>query len=129
LGQDVLVVAGGLALLLSAIGLYGLIAFLVSRRTRDIGLRIALGAVPARVAGAFIAGGMRAVLMGLVAGLAGAWIFGPLLDAWLVGVEAHDPGAFAIAGTAVLVIAVVACTIPARRAARVDPSIALRSDA
>jgi len=52
-----------------------------------------------------------------------------LLDAWLVGVEAHDPGAFAIAGTAVLVIAVVACTIPARRAARVDPSIALRSDA
>src|SRR6185437_13761423 len=73
LGQTVLLATGALALFLSAIGLYGMIAFLVTRRTRDIGVRIALGAPPARVAGEFAADGMRALVAGLAIGIAGAW--------------------------------------------------------
>lgn len=128
LGQTVLVATGCLALLLSAIGLYGMIAFLVARRTRDIGLRIALGALPSRIAGRFVIGGMSAVLAGLVAGMSSAWLLGHLLSAWLVGVAPHDVGAFVIATLAVLATAVVACAIPASRAARVDPAVALRAE-
>ncbi|HTI64679.1 MAG TPA: ABC transporter permease, partial [Gemmatimonadaceae bacterium] len=126
LSQNVLLAAGGLALLLSAIGLYGVIAFLVTRRTRDIGLRIALGALPARVAGQLIGRGMIAVVTGLSIGLGGAWMLSRLLDAWLVGITPHDLAAFGIAGLLVSAASLVACAIPARRAARIDPAIALR---
>lgn len=128
LGQTVLSAAGGLALLLSAIGLYGVIAFLVTRRTREIGVRIALGALPSRVAGALIGDGMIAVSAGIVAGLTGAWVLTHVLSAWLVGVSPHDPLAFAIAGGLVGAASLVACTIPARRAGRIDPVVALRSE-
>jgi predicted permease len=126
LGQNVLLASGALALLLSAIGLYGMIAFLVTRRTRDIGLRIALGAAPARVAGQFVGRGMKAAAIGLGTGLVGAWLLSHLLSTWLVGVEPHDAIAYASAGFAVLVAAAVACAIPAARAAAVDPASALR---
>jgi len=128
LGRAVLIAAGGLALLLSAIGLYGMIAFLVTRRTRDIGVRIALGAPPARVAREFAAGGMRAVVIGLAAGIGGAWMLGHLLEAWLVGVEAHDLTAFGIAAFAVVAAGAIACVVPARRAAGIDPAVALRAE-
>jgi putative ABC transport system permease protein len=126
LGQTVLLAAGGLALLLSVIGLYGMVAFLVTRRTREIGLRIALGATPARVAGRLIVNGMTAVLLGIAIGMVGAWPLSHLLGAWLVGVAPHDAVAFAIAALSVIAAAVVACAIPAQRAARIDPAIALR---
>ena len=128
LGQTVLLATGALALFLSAIGLYGMIAFLVTRRTRDIGVRIALGAPPARVAGEFAADGMRALVAGLAIGIAGAWMLGHLLDAWLVGVPAHDAGAFAVAGGAVVIAGTIACVLPARRAAGIDPAVALRAE-
>jgi predicted permease len=127
LGQTVLLAAGGLALLLSAIGLYGVIAFLVTRRTREIGVRIALGAVPSRIAAQLIAKGMAAVGAGLAIGLGGAWMLGDLLSAWLVGVAPHDIIALATSGLLVAAASFVACAIPARRAAGVDPAIALRS--
>ena len=128
LGRTVLFAAGGLALLLSAIGLYGVIAFLVTRRTREIGVRIALGAVPARVAGALVRSGMLAVSAGLVSGLGVAWMLTRALGAWLVGVSPHDVLAFGIAAGLVCVASLVACTIPATRAARIDPAISLRAE-
>ena len=126
LGQTVLLAAGGLALLLSAIGLYGVIAFLVARRTRDIGLRIALGAVPSRVAGQFVATSMLWVGAGISAGLAAAWTLSHLLSAWLVGVEPRDVVALGASALLVGVASLVACAIPSTRAARIDPAIALR---
>jgi ABC-type antimicrobial peptide transport system permease subunit len=126
LGQNVLLASGGLALLLSAIGLYGMIAFLVTRRTRDIGLRIALGALPLRVAGQLVAGGLKATAIGVAAGLVGAWSLSHLLSTWLVGVAPHDVIAYAGAGLAVVLAAMVACAIPAARAAAIDPAVALR---
>ncbi|MGE5103007.1 MAG: ABC transporter permease, partial [Deltaproteobacteria bacterium] len=126
LSQNVLLAAGGLALLLSAIGLYGVISFLVTRRTRDIGLRIALGALPMRVAGQLVGRGMIASAVGLSVGLGGAWMLSRLLASWLVGVAPHDIAAFGIAGLLVGAASFVACAIPARRAARIDPAIALR---
>jgi predicted permease len=126
LGQNVLLASAGLALFLSAIGLYGMIAFLVTRRTRDIGLRIALGALPIRVAGQLVGGGMRATAIGVVAGLLGAWSLSHLLSTWLVGVTPHDALAYVLAALAVMLAALVACAIPAARAAAIDPAIALR---
>ena len=126
LGQTVLLASGSLALLLSAIGLYGMIAFVVSRRTRDIGLRMALGAPPIRVAGQFVGSGMKAAVVGVVAGLIGAWSLSHLLSTWLVGVAPHDTIAYAIAALAVALTTLVACAIPAARAAATDPALALR---
>jgi ABC-type antimicrobial peptide transport system permease subunit len=126
LGQTVLLAAGGLALLLSAIGLYGVIAFLVTRRTREIGVRIALGAVPSRVTARLVSDGMVAVSAGLAVGLGGAWMLSHLLSAWLVGVTPHDAVAFATSALLVAAASLIACAIPARRAAAVDPAIALR---
>lgn len=126
LGQNVLLASGALALLLSAIGLYGMIAFLVTRRTRDIGLRIALGAQPIRVAGQLVATGMRAAAVGVAAGLFGAWTLSHFLSTWLVGVAPHDPTAYVGAALAVALAALVACVVPAARAAAIDPAVALR---
>lgn len=128
LGQTVLFAAGGLALLLSAMGLYGVIAFLVTRRTREIGVRIALGAVPARVATSLVVNGIGPVVAGIAVGLAGAWMLTHTMSAWLVGVTPHDPPAFAIAAALVFVASFGACIIPALRAARIDPAISLRSE-
>lgn len=128
LGQTVLFAAGGLALLLSAIGLYGVIAFLVTRRTREIGVRIALGAIPSRVAARLVGQGMLAVGAGVAIGLAGAWMLSELLSAWLVGVSPHDAWAFGSAAALVAAFSLVACAIPAQRAARIDPATALRAE-
>jgi ABC-type antimicrobial peptide transport system permease subunit len=128
LGQTVLLAAGGLALLLSAIGLYGVIAFLIARRTREIGVRIALGASPSRVAGQYIATGMLWVIAGAGAGLVGAWMLSHLLSTWLVGVASSDAAPYAVAAMLVCAAALVACVIPSQRAARIDPAIALRAE-
>ncbi|HXD48932.1 MAG TPA: ABC transporter permease, partial [Gemmatimonadaceae bacterium] len=128
LGQNVALAAGVIALLLSAIGLYGVVAFLVSQRTRDIGLRIALGALPSRVALRLVRTGMTAVGIGLVIGLGVAWAIGRVLSSWLVGVSPHDGVALAGAAGAVLLASFVACAIPARRAAAIDPVRALKAE-
>jgi ABC-type antimicrobial peptide transport system permease subunit len=120
--------AGIVALLLSAIGLYGVIAFLVTRRTRDIGLCIALGALPSRIAFELVRTAMAAVGGGLAAGLAAAWALGRGLSAWLVGVSPHDAAAFVAAAAAVTLASLIACAVPAWRAATIDPAIALRTD-
>ena len=103
-----------------------MISFVVTRRTRDIGLRIALGAAPVRVAGQLVASGMKAAGIGIAAGLIGAWSLSHLLSTWLVGVAPHDVMAYTVAALLVAAATFVACAIPAARAAAIDPAVALR---
>jgi predicted permease len=123
---ELLGVFAGLALLLAAIGLYGLLAYTVAQRMREIGVRIALGAQPRQVLRATMGEGLRLVLAGLAIGSAGAWALTGAMQKLLYGVKAGDPATFAIAAVLLVVVGVVACWAPARRAASTDPIVALR---
>ena len=119
----------GLAgLLLAAIGVYGIVAYAVSQRTREIGIRVAVGATPAGVA-RFMAGeGVRVAAIGVVIGLALALGGAQLMRSFLLGMNPYDPLAFGGAAAGLLAVAAVACIVPARRAAKVDPIVALRAE-
>ncbi len=119
---------GLIGLVLAAIGVYGIVAYAVSQRTREIGIRVAVGATPSGVA-RFMAGeGVRVAAVGIGIGLALALGGAQLLRTLLLGLNPYDPMAFATAAFGLLVVAAVACAIPARRAARVDPVVALRAE-
>jgi ABC-type antimicrobial peptide transport system permease subunit len=118
---------GILALLLAGVGLYGVTAFWVSRRTREIGIRIALGASPAAVVALVLGQGMTRVLIGLVAGMALAVAATRVLNGLLYGAGAADLVAYAAVVLLIVLVSALANVVPARRAARVDPIIALRS--
>lgn len=126
--STVLSVFGVAALLLSAIGLYGVLAFLVTLRRREIGIRIALGATHERVSRDVMNQGLRLVLIGAVAGLLGAALLTHWIASQLYGISARDPGVFVGASLTLLGVAAVASWLPARRAAHVDPQIALRAE-
>jgi putative ABC transport system permease protein len=116
----------GLALLVASIGIYGVISYSVTERTREFGLRMALGAMRGDVLQMVLGRGLRMVAIGIVVGLAGALAVTRVLASYLFGVSEHDPITFvAVAGISVMV-AIVACLVPALRATRVDPMIALR---
>ena len=118
----------GVGLLLAAIGIYGVIAFLVGQRTREVGVRMALGATPTAVTGMFLrhAGGWT--LAGIVAGLAGSLAVTNLLASMLFQVSARDPWSLAAAPALLLAVALTAAWLPARRAARIDPVRTLREE-
>ncbi len=119
---------GIIGLLLAGIGVYGIVAYAVSQRTREIGIRVAVGATPSGVA-RFMAGeGVRIAVIGIAIGLVLAVGGAQLLRALLLGLNPYDPLAFGAAASGLLVLAAVACAIPARRAAKVDPVVALRAD-
>jgi predicted permease len=116
----------GVALLLSAIGLYSVLAYVVSQRTAEIGVRMALGARAGQVIGMIMQGGMRLVALGLVLGLASAAGAAQLIRSLLYQVEPLDPRIYAGVAALYVVVAVLACLIPSLRASRVDPLVALR---
>src|SRR5947208_8836894 len=117
--MELLSLFAGLALLLSAIVLYGLLAYTVVQRMREIGVRIALGAQPRQVLASTMGEGLRLVVAGLIAGSAGAWAMARVMRKLLYGVEAGDPAMFAAAGILLLALGLLACYAPARRAASV----------
>ena len=118
-----------IALVLAAVGVYGVVSYAVAQRTREIGVRIALGAQRSAVLRLVIAQGVRVTLIGVVIGLAGSLAGARLLEGLLFGVRARDPVTFGGVPILLFLVAVIACYLPARRAANVDPAVALRSDA
>lgn len=119
--------AAAVALLLGMIGLYGVMAYLVALRTREFGVRLALGADPRRIARAVLGGGLALAAGGIAAGLVLHALAAPLLRTFLFGVTAHDPPTLAGAALLLAATAALASWLPARRAARVDPALALRA--
>jgi predicted permease len=117
-----------LALVLAAVGIYSVLSYTVRRRTREIGVRIALGAQIGDVVSLVMRDGMRPTLIGAVIGLIGALIFGRLLVHLIYGVRASDPLTFLVVSLFLMAIAVIACIAPAWRATRVDPMKALREE-
>ena len=114
------------ALLLSVIGLYGLMAYSAAQRTSEIGIRLALGAQRSDIMRLIVAQGLKLVLVGVAIGLGGALALSRLLTRFLYGIVPNDPATFALVALILTLVALVACWIPARRAMRVDPIVALR---
>jgi hypothetical protein len=121
-------VLGLLALLLAAIGLYGVMSYTVERRRREVGIRVALGASHREVQGMVVLRAFRTTMVGLALGLAGALAAGRVLSSLLFEVSATDGMAFAGVAVVLAAVTLVASWIPARRAARVDPMVTLRSE-
>jgi len=116
----------GVALILAAFGIYGVMSFAVAQRTHEIGLRMALGAAPSQVLGLILREGMTLGAIGLGIGFFGAWGVGRLMTGLVYGTGSFDLPAFSAVGTVLLLSALIACYIPARRATQVDPVTALR---
>ncbi len=119
---------GGVALVLAAIGLYGVVAFSVSQRVREIGLRMALGASAKDVSGLVLREGLKLALMGVALGVAGALFLGRFLESMLYEVEPRDPMTLAAIAALLVGVALAASYLPARRASRIDPFRALRTE-
>jgi putative ABC transport system permease protein len=119
----------GLAFVLAIIGIYGVIAYSTTQRTQEIGIRMALGADRRSVVRLVLAGGLRIAGLGLTIGLLGAFALTQVLSGLLFGVSARDPLTFVLVPAALLFVSLAACWIPARRAMRIEPVMALRGDA
>jgi ABC-type antimicrobial peptide transport system permease subunit len=119
-------IAGAMALALGIIGIYGVISYTVSQRKREIGIRLALGAQSGDVVGMVLRQGAKLALIGVCIGVAAAFGLARLMTSLLFGVTAQDPLTFAAVVALLITVALVACYIPARRAMKVDPMVALR---
>jgi predicted permease len=127
-GAGLLAVFGALALLLAIVGVYGVLSYSVSQQTREIGIRMAMGARTASVLSLVVKQGMRLALVGLALGLVIAFAGMRLLSSLLFGVSAHDPATFAGVSLILATAAILGCYVPARRAAKINPISALRSE-
>lgn len=117
-----------LALVLAAVGLYGVLAYAVAQRTREIGIRIALGATRRTIARAIVGQGALLATCGIIVGLAGAFWATKFIDKMLYGVSRGDPYSFAAGALLLFATAMAACLVPMRRAVGVDPLIAMRAE-
>jgi putative ABC transport system permease protein len=117
-----------LAALLAVIGLYGVLSYLVAEQTREIGIRAALGADRTRVTRDVMAHGLAMTLTGAVLGIGAALLAVKLVSSLLYGVEPRDPVTLAIAAALLILVSLIACYVPARRASRIDPILALRTE-
>jgi putative ABC transport system permease protein len=123
-----LAVFAGVALFLAALGIYGVLAYVVSQRSRELGIRLALGAKPQELFTMVVRQGMRPVIAGAIVGIAGAGALTTLMESLLFGVHPGDPVTYAVALFTLAAVAVTACAMPALRATRVDPLVALRDE-
>jgi len=119
---------GSIGLILASVGLYGVISYTASQRTHEIGIRMALGAEPFEVLRLVLGEGLSLTFIGVIIGLAGAVAVTRVLSLVLYGVSARDPLTFTAVVILLMVVTLAACWIPARRAMRVDPMIALRHE-
>jgi putative ABC transport system permease protein len=118
-------VFAAVALVIAAVGIYGVVSYAVSQQTHEIGIRMALGATVGDVLGLFIRQGMTLAAVGIAIGLAGAWALTRIMKGLLFGVSATDPLTFVVSALLLTVVAALACYLPARRAAKVDTIVAL----
>jgi predicted permease len=123
-----LTIFAGMALILALVGFYGLLTYSIMQRSAEMGIRIALGATRMNILGLFLRQGLQLVAVGLAFGLTAAFAFSRLLTSSLYEVRPWDPATFALVPSLFLIVALVACLIPARRAAKSDPMIILRSE-
>ena len=118
----------GTALLLAVVGLYGVMSYSVAQRTREFGVRVALGAEVRDLLQLVVGQGMKLVMVGLVLGVVGSLALTRVLSGFLFGVEPTDPITFAAVSVLLMLVAALACWLPARRATKVDPMVALRTE-
>jgi predicted permease len=123
-----ILVFAAISAVLAAVGLYGVLSSAVRQRTAEIGLRMALGAAPTSVFGLVVSQGLKLSVCGIVLGLGAALTFTRIMSAMLIGVKPNDPATFAIIAGLFLLITAVACSLPARRASALDPTVALREE-
>jgi putative ABC transport system permease protein len=119
---------GIVALVLAVVGVYGVISYSVGQRTREIGIRMALGEGPSRVRNAILVEGLRLIVPSLLVGAAAAWALSQLIAGQLYQTDASDPATFAATAAILLMVALAGCYIPARRATNVSPIRAIRAE-
>jgi len=119
---------GGLGFVLALVGVYGVMSYLVSQQSREIAIRIALGAENGTIFRLVVGDGLKLALAGVVVGVGAALVVTRFMHSLLYGISATDPATFAIVAVALTLVAMVACAVPARRAMRVDPMTALRCE-
>jgi ABC-type antimicrobial peptide transport system permease subunit len=128
LGASLAGFIGILGLILAAVGVYGVVSYTTAGRTQEIGVRVALGASSRQILVVVVNQGMRTVFLGVMVGLLGAWALTRMMTHMLVGVSSSDPTVYGGVSGLLCLIAFLACYLPARRAAKVDPMVTLRYD-
>ena len=126
IGMILLVSFAALALLLAALGIYGVLAYFVVQHTNELGVRLALGATPANIVGLILKKGLSLTLLGVAVGMVASFVLTRLMTSLLFGINPVDPITFASVTVLLLTVSFMACWIPARRAAKTDPLVAIR---